>query len=180
MKKVIKVILILVVIAVIGNILFSKDVNIVDSSDPGYDSAMYWPVPGHYKLTQGLHSGGAIDVGDGQIEKAPVHAAVGGTVTHTYYCTANHEGEMGDCYGFGTGLVIAGDDGRTYKYAHLYQGSIPAYIKKGVKVKAGQQIGEVGNTGNSSGLHLHFEISTNNNWNDSEINPQDEVYKDVY
>ena len=40
MKKVIKVILIIVVIAGIGNILFSKDVNIVDYSDPGYDLAL--------------------------------------------------------------------------------------------------------------------------------------------
>lgn len=64
MKKVIKVILIIVVIAGIGNILFSKDINIVDYSDPRYDSALYWPVPGYYKLSKGMHSGGAIDVGN--------------------------------------------------------------------------------------------------------------------
>lgn len=180
MKKVIKAILIIAVIAGIGNILFSKDVNIVKYSDPGYDSALYWPVPEHYKLSQGFHSEGAIDVGDGRIENAPVHAAVGGTVTHTYYCTLNHEGEMSDCYGFGTGLVISGDDGRTYQYAHLFPGSMPAYVYEGARIEAGQHIGAVGNTGNSSGPHLHFEISTNSYWNKTEIDPQDEVYKDVY
>lgn len=92
MKKVIKVILFIVLIAGIGNILFSKDIKTIDYSDPGYDTALYWPVPEHYKLSQGLHSGGAIDVNDGSIENAPVHAAVGGTVTHTYHCTLNHEG----------------------------------------------------------------------------------------
>ena len=180
MKKVIKAILIIVVIAGIGNILFSKDIKTVDYSDPGYDSALYWPVPGHYRLTQELHSGGAIDVGDGRIENAPVHAAVGGTVTHAHYCTLNHEGEMSDCNGFGTGLVIAGDDGRTYQYAHLFQGSMPSYVYEGARIEAGQLIGAVGNTGNSSGPHLHFEISTNSYWNNEEIDPQDEVYKDVY
>lgn len=180
MKKVIKAILIIIVIAGIGNIAFSKDINTIDYSDPGYYSALYWPVPGHYKLSQGMHSGGAIDVSDGRIENASVHAAVGGTVTNTYYCTENHEGEMSDCNGFGTGLVIAGDDGRTYKYAHLYPGSMPVYVYKNARIEAGQLIGEVGNTGNSSGPHLHFEIATNSYWNKEEINPQYEVYKDVY
>lgn len=180
MKKVIKAIIIIAVIAGVGNILFSKDIKIVDYSDPGYDSARYWPVPGHYKLTQELHSGGAIDVGDGRIENAPVYAAEGGTVTHAYYCTLNHEGEMSDCNGFGTGLVIAGDDGRIYQYAHFFPGSMPAYVYEGARIEAGQQIGAVGNTGNSSGQHLHFEIAANNYWNETVIDPQDEVYKDVY
>ncbi len=180
MKKVIKAIFILMVIAVVSYILFGKDVNIVDYSDPGYDSALYWPVPEHYKLSQELHSGGAIDVSDGSIENAPVHAAVGGTVTRTYYCKLNHEGEYSDCNGFGTGLVIAGDDGRIYQYAHLYPESMPAYVYKGARIEAGQQVGEVGNTGNSSGPHLHFEISSGSSWDKTEIDPQDEVYKDVY
>lgn len=81
----------------VGHELFGKDVNIVDSSDSGYDSALYWPVPRHYKLSQELHSGGAIDISDSSIENAPVHAAEGGTVSNVYHCTRNHEGEYGDC-----------------------------------------------------------------------------------
>ena len=182
MKKVIKAILIIAVIAGIGNIIFAKDVTIVDYSDPGYDSALYWPVPGHYKLSQGMHSGGAIDVGNARIENDPVFAAMGGTVTHTFHCTLNHEGDTENCYchGYGTGVVIAGDDDRTYQYAHFYPGSMPDYVYEGARIEAGQQIGAVGNTGNSSGPHLHFEISTNSYWNNTEIDPQDEIYKDVY
>jgi murein DD-endopeptidase MepM/ murein hydrolase activator NlpD len=180
MKKILKFILIIGVIIFCCNVLFEKDIKTVDYSDPGYDAAIYWPVPGHYKLTQGLHSDGAIDVGDGRIENEPVHAAVGGTVTHTYYCTLNHEGEMGDCYGFGTGLVIKGDDGRIYQYAHLFQGSMPAYVYKGARIEAGQMVGAVGNTGNSSGNHLHFEISSGSYLNQQVIDPQNEIYKDVY
>ena len=169
------------VIAVVSYILFGKDVNIVEPSEPEYCStALYWPVPGHYKLSQELHSGGAIDISDGYIEKAPVYAAIGGTVTQTFRCTLNHGDDYGDCYGFGTGLIIAGDDGREYQYAHLFPHSMPAYVKNSARIEAGQQVGEVGNTGHSSGPHLHFEITTGNSDDETVIDPQQEIYKDIY
>lgn len=43
-------------------------------------------------------------------------------------------------------------------YAHLSK----ANVTKGMTVKAGSTIGEVGNTGNSFGNHLHFQIDTSN------------------
>lgn len=43
-------------------------------------------------------------------------------------------------------------------YAHLSKTS----VTKGTIVKAGTKIGEVGNTGNSEGNHLHFQIDTSN------------------
>ena len=49
----------------------------------------------------------------------------------------------------------------TTYYAH--QSSRENGIKDGVTVKAGQVIGYVGNTGNSFGAHLHFEVRINNN-----------------
>ncbi len=57
--------------------------------------------------------------------------------------------------GAGHYVVIRGDDGRDYVFMHLVA---PSPLEKGARVAAGQQIGQVGNTGSSSGAHLHFEI----------------------
>jgi murein DD-endopeptidase MepM/ murein hydrolase activator NlpD len=47
----------------------------------------------------------------------------------------------------------------TSAYMHMKKGSIKeAGIKVGDKVREGQKIGESGNTGESTGPHLHFEI----------------------
>jgi murein DD-endopeptidase MepM/ murein hydrolase activator NlpD len=59
--------------------------------------------------------------------------------------------------GAGHYLVLDGD-GEDYDYVfmHLRRGSIS--VAGGARVRIGQQLGEVGSTGGSSGPHLHFEI----------------------
>lgn len=136
---------------------------------------LVWPVPGHTRISQGFHDGKAIDISDGSITGAPVVAAMGGIVTNIFLCVNTHH-NYGDCNGFGTGLVIKGDDGRFYQYAHMQAGSIPPEAYRTCRVEAGQQIGRVGNTGFSYGAHLHFGISTGTYWNESGINPQNETY----
>jgi murein DD-endopeptidase MepM/ murein hydrolase activator NlpD len=59
----------------------------------------------------------------------------------------------------GAGYYLVLDaDGENYMYVfmHLRQGSV--LVAKGDHVVAGQQIGQVGNTGSSEGPHLHFEV----------------------
>lgn len=56
----------------------------------------------------------------------------------------------------GNVVVIKHDDYTYSLYAHLKKGSIK--VKPGDKVHAGQYIGNVGNSGNSSEPHLHFEL----------------------
>lgn len=138
--------------------------------------AIYWPVPGHTSLSQGWHNGNAIDISDGSIAGADVIAACGGTVCAIYLCGDQHYGSDGDCNGFGTGLAINGDDGRVYHYAHMQANSIPSNVYYGAYVSAGQKIGQVGTTGNSTGHHLHFGISLEKYWYESGINPANENY----
>ena len=51
-------------------------------------------------------------------------------------------------------------NGQTYYafYAHLVPGSATAAVKVGQQVKAGDPIGKLGNSGNSSAPHLHFHV----------------------
>ena len=60
---------------------------------------------------------------------------------------------------YGTQLVQKVDGGWVI-YAHLSK----TLVKAGDSVKKGQHIGESGNTGNSSGPHLHFEMRDNIRW----------------
>ncbi len=43
-------------------------------------------------------------------------------------------------------------------YAHFRTGSIPRRIVAGTRLRRGEQIGEVGNTGSSTAPHLHFQV----------------------
>ncbi|WP_073229387.1 peptidoglycan DD-metalloendopeptidase family protein [Streptomyces sp. NBRC 110465] len=57
---------------------------------------------------------------------------------------------------YGNEVVIRHDDGIYSQYAHLSSIS----VSEGQKVQGGQTVGLSGNTGNSTGPHLHFEIRT--------------------
>jgi murein DD-endopeptidase MepM/ murein hydrolase activator NlpD len=58
--------------------------------------------------------------------------------------------------GAGYYLVLAADgENRSYVYMHLQEGSLT--VREGDRVVTGQKLGNVGNTGNSHGAHLHFE-----------------------
>lgn len=56
----------------------------------------------------------------------------------------------------GNHIIIDHGNGEYAFYAHIREGHV--LVKPGDKVKQGQVIGRVGNTGNSSGPHLHFQL----------------------
>lgn len=74
----------------------------------------------------------------------PVFAATDGRVQ---YAEFNYGG-------YGNLVMIMRPDGVQTRYAHLDK----IKVRKGDRVKAGELIGTMGNTGNSSGSHLHFEV----------------------
>ncbi|BBH70102.1 peptidase [Actinoplanes sp. OR16] len=56
----------------------------------------------------------------------------------------------------GNHVIVQHDDGTHAAYAHLRRGS--ARVTAGDRVTAGQQLAEVGNTGNTSEPHLHVQL----------------------
>ncbi|WP_243230911.1 peptidoglycan DD-metalloendopeptidase family protein [Microbacterium sp. CIAB417] len=76
-----------------------------------------------------------------------IYAASSGTVTY-----AGYNG------GYGNYIRIDHGGGIGTGYAHISNGGI--YVSRGQWVNAGQVIAGVGNTGNSFGCHLHFEVYT--------------------
>ena len=81
-----------------------------------------------------------------------VMASSGGTVT-----------KAGWGSGYGYVVYIRHDDGRETRYGHLSK----VLVKAGQKVSQGQKIALSGNTGRSTGPHLHFEMRING----SAVNP---------
>ena len=56
----------------------------------------------------------------------------------------------------GRGVVVRGKDGLTYTYCHGNK----VLVRKGEKVPVGRTIMKSGNTGNSSGPHLHLQVAS--------------------
>ncbi|WP_405715946.1 M23 family metallopeptidase [Streptomyces xanthophaeus] len=90
----------------------------------------------------------------------PVKAAAAGTVVK-----AGPNGG-GDGPAYGNAIVIKHANNTYSQYAHLSK----LQVKVGHKVNMNQRIALSGNTGNSSGPHLHFEIRTTPNYG-SAVNP---------
>jgi len=62
--------------------------------------------------------------------------------------------ESGPASGFGMWVVLRHPDGTRSVYGHINR----SFVTVGQAVRAGQEIAEVGNRGQSTGPHLHFEI----------------------
>lgn len=102
------------------------------------------PLPGGYTRTQGLHGYNAVDLGTKK--GSMVVAAAAGTIT-----VARTYGYNG---GYGLYVVISHPNGTQTLYAHMSQ----VTVSVGQTVQQGQVIGYSGNTGLSTGPHLHFEV----------------------
>lgn len=118
---------------------------------------------------QSFHNG--IDIADPGYQE--IYAAEGGVVTATY---TEFDGRMN---GYGDAIMIThyidinGNGNRqqvTTLYSHLRSGT--TLVRAGDQVQRGQQIATMGNTGNSTGQHLDFEVHIGG-WNGraNSVNP---------
>ncbi|MDR2716422.1 MAG: peptidoglycan DD-metalloendopeptidase family protein [Coriobacteriaceae bacterium] len=80
----------------------------------------------------------------------PIYAADGGTVIYATYNGAYNGGA-------GNWVVIAHGGGMVTKYMH----ASAVFVSTGDQVARGDNIAAVGNTGNSFGAHLHFQVEVN-------------------
>ncbi|MEM1336046.1 MAG: M23 family metallopeptidase [Actinomycetota bacterium] len=91
---------------------------------------------------------------------------IGGTVPHELVaCVGGTVESIGFARAPGDFVVLRGDDGRWYRYHHCSE--IEELLEEGQWVEAGDPLGRMGSTGNTSWRHLHFEV-----WIDSVI-PRD-------
>lgn len=113
-----------------------------------------WPVPGYTSISSGygertlfgrpdFHPGIDIPAPIG----TPIVAATAGKVLFA-----------GPASGYGNWIVIDSGDGLMEIYGHMYSNELE--VAPGQIVQRGQEIARVGNDGESTGAHLHFEVST--------------------
>jgi murein DD-endopeptidase MepM/ murein hydrolase activator NlpD len=114
-----------------------------------------FPIRGHHTYGDGVGAPRAGHTHQGQDVFAEcgteMQAARGGKVQFKGYHSSA-----------GNYLVIDGKKtGRDYVYMHMKN---KADVAEGEKVRTGQRIGDVGESGNASGCHLHFEIWSPPGW----------------
>jgi murein DD-endopeptidase MepM/ murein hydrolase activator NlpD len=86
----------------------------------------------------------------------PIYAATSGTVQRA-----------GPATGFGLAVYVRGDDGAVTVYGHVNE----YYVTTGERVRAGEQIAQVGNRGQSTGPHLHFEVHPSGTMYSGQVDP---------
>lgn len=114
-----------------------------NTADGSFSSTFTHPAPAG-RISQGIHGWNGVDIA--APSGSPVYASAGGSVI-----VSRSGGWNG---GYGNYVVIDHGNGVQTLYAHM--SSISASV--GETVSRGQQIGGVGNTGQSTGFHLHFEV----------------------
>lgn len=95
------------------------------------------------RISQGLHARNGIDIAAPC--GTPIFSSAPGKI--------NRAGSVGWNGGFGKNIVIYHNNGAQTVYGHLSK----IYVKEGEYVPYNKIIGLVGNTGHSTGCHLHFE-----------------------
>lgn len=124
-----------------------------------------WPTNRGYVITSyrgwrwgRMHQG--IDISGAGNFGSYIYAAGDGVVEYAFNgCPSRGKGLGDSCGGaLGNSLTINHGNGYVTKYGHLHQKLL---VRAGQTVKKGDKIGYMGNSGSSTGVHLHFEVKYN-------------------
>ncbi|MET7308677.1 M23 family metallopeptidase [Streptomyces sp. NPDC005134] len=129
--------------------------------------ATSWEAPvSHYKLSASFGNDGSrwAHKHSGQDFAVPIGTRV--EAAHSGVVVKAGPNGGGDGPAYGNAIVIKHSNGMYSQYAHLSQ----IDVRIGQAVQTGEKIALSGNTGNSSGPHLHFEIRHTANYG-SAVNP---------
>ena len=126
------------------------------------DGELCWPLPGHTYIS--CHFGEVDAFGNAGHRGTDIPAPEGTPILAAHSGTVLVSG-WNDSYG--NQVLLDNGAGLSTRYAHMTQTAVTA----GEAVTAGQVIGYVGNTGDSTGFHLHFEVMQNG----LRVNPMDMV-----
>ena len=116
------------------------------------DGELCWPLPGHTYIS--CHFGEVDAFGNAGHRGTDIPAPEGTPILAAHSGTVLVSG-WNDSYG--NQVLLDNGAGLSTRYAHMTQTAVTA----GEAVTAGQVIGYVGNTGDSTGFHLHFEVMQN-------------------
>ena len=126
------------------------------------DGELCWPLPGHTYIS--CHFGEMDAFGNAGHRGTDIPAPEGTPILAAHSGTVLVSG-WNDSYG--NQVLLDNGAGLSTRYAHMTQTAVTA----GEAVTAGQVIGYVGSTGDSTGFHLHFEVMQNG----VRVNPLDAV-----
>lgn len=113
------------------------------------------PVRGAFRYTSGFGPRRDPKTGRTRVHEGTDFAASHGTPIHaTADGVVSHAGWQG---GYGRLVKIRHDFGLETRYAHLSN----IRVREGQRVSRGDRIGDMGNTGRSTGTHLHYEVRIN-------------------
>ena len=116
------------------------------------DSTLQWPLPGHTYIS--CHFGEVDAFGNAGHRGTDIPAPEGTPILAAHSGTVLVSG-WNDSYG--NQVLLDNGAGLSTRYAHMTKTAVTA----GETVTAGQVIGYVGSTGDSTGNHLHFEVMQN-------------------
>jgi murein DD-endopeptidase MepM/ murein hydrolase activator NlpD len=130
--------------------------------DVVYAASLPWTITTHFGDIDSVHHTPHKGVDFAVPEGTPIHSVTDGTVE-----VVRDEGNVS----FGRSVRVRTPDGKLVIYGHLHDWT----VQQGTHIHFGDVLGHSGNTGHSTGPHLHFQV----NINGTPVNPEPTIMEGV-